>query len=466
MRRSLVSNYKLPNLKLEIGFARRIRAGTWVSLLWILLAGAFPAAQAQLHPGYNYEEKDVHPYTLPDPLTLANGKPVRNRTMWYKQRRPEILQLFEQNVYGHTPAHAQVPLRYKVEEAGTLALNGTTIRRQVTIYFTGNGEAGPKMHLLVYLPATATKPVPLILGLNFQGNQTVSADPGIILHEIWLRDPALGAPYDPKTPVKHTLGMPAENSRGRQSQEWQVEEVVRRGYGLATAYYGDIEPDFAEGMKYGVRPLFFRQGQTEPGPDEWGAVGAWAWGLSQALDYLLTDKHIDGHKVAVTGHSRLGKTADWAAAQDTRFTALLSTESGKGGQSLYRRNLGENIGHLVDPYGYWFCRNFRQWVGRDSEIPVDGNLLLSLIAPRPLYVASAEDDRWSDPRGEFLSAADAGRVYQLLGKQGLGTDQMPAVDHPIMHTIAYHVRTGKHDVTAIDWQHYLDFLDAQWGVRK
>ena len=451
---------QITNLKFEI----RTVAGTL--LLFVFLVGAFPAAGGQLHPGYNYEEKDVHAYTLLDPLTLANGKPVRKAKTWFKQRRPEILQLFEQNVYGRTPAQARVPLRYKVEEAGTPALNGSAVRRQVTIFFTAKGEAGPRMHLLVYLPAKVAGPTPVILGLNFQGNQTISTDPGILLHETWLRDPPIGSPNDPKKPVTYNRGMPAESSRGRQSQEWQLEEVIRRGYGLATVYYGDIEPDFADGMQYGIRPLFLTAGQTEPAPDEWGAVGAWAWGLSRALDYLLTDPRIDGRHIAVTGHSRLGKTADWAAAQDTRFAAVLSTESGKGGQSLYRRNLGESISHLVNPYGYWFCRNFRQWVGRDSEIPADGNLLLALIAPRPLYVASAEEDRWSDPRGEFLSAVNVGGVYQLLGKQGLGIEQMPAVNHAIMHTVAYHVRTGKHDVTAFDWQQYLDFLDAQWGAGK
>ncbi len=435
--------------------------------LWLaFIFGASLSTQAQLHPGYNYEEKNVRAFTLPDPLTLANGKPVRNRATWFKQRRPEILHLFEQNVYGRTPEQAKVPLQYKVEEADTPALNGAALRRQVTIYFTAKGEAGPRMHLLLYLPVRNAKPVPLILGLNFQGNQTILADPGIVLHEAWLREPPVAAPHAANAQVTYKRGMPSEESRGRQSQEWQVENLIRRGYGLATVYYGDIEPDFAEGMKYGIRPLFFDKGQTEPAPGEWGAIGAWAWGLSRALDYLLTDKRIDEHRNAVTGHSRLGKTADWAAAQNTRFAAVLSTESGKGGQSLYRRNLGENIAHLVDPYGYWFCRNFRQWVGRDSEIPVDGNLLLALVAPRPLYVASAEDDRWSDPRGEFLSAVNVGRVYQLLGKQGLGTDQMPPVNQPIMHTVAYHVRTGKHDVTAFDWQQYLEFLDAQWGVPK
>ena len=210
---------------------------------------------------------------------------------------------------------------------------------------------------------------------------------------------------------------------------------------------------------------FFAPGQTTPKPDDWGAIGVWAWGLSRALDYLVTDPLIDPTRIAVTGHSRLGKTVNWAAAQDTRFAAILSTESGKAGQSLSRRVFGETVAHLEDSFPYWFCANYAQWSGRDTEIPADGNLLLSLLAPRPVYVASAEGDQWSDPRGEFLSAVSASHVYALLGEPGISTQTMPPADTPTDPTrfVAYHVRTGKHDVTAYDWDQYLNFLDAHFG---
>ena len=221
-------------------------------------------------------------------------------------------------------------------------------------------------------------------------------------------------------------------------------------------------------MQLGIRPTFFAAGQIAPKADDWGAIGVWAWGLSRALDYLETDPLVDGSRVAVTGHSRFGKATDWAAAQDSRFAAVLSTESGKGGQSLSRRVYGENVKHLQHSFLYWFCENYAQWVGRDTEIPTDGNLLLSLIAPRPVYVASADGDQWSDPKGEFLSAASASRVYALLGKPGISFTQIPAVDAPTDPTrfVVYHDRTGKHDVTAYDWDQYLNFLDADFRRQK
>ncbi len=411
-------------------------------------------ALSQHIPGYNYDEARIPPYTLLDPLLLANGRPVTTPAAWWSMRRPEIMRLFEENVFGRTPSNAHVPLRVQQIEADRSALEGTAIRKQIDIFFTAKGESGPFMRLLIYLPAHPTHPSPLILGLNFGGNQTVLDDPQIKPTLTWKR------PKGADT-VEHTA--PPDSSRGSQIQEWQVRTLIAHGYGLATAYYGDLEPDFKDASQFSVRQLFVQPNQTKPASDEWGAIGAWAWGLSRAMDYLQTDPDVDAKQVAVTGHSRLGKTADWAAAQDMRFAAVLSTESGKAGQSVSRRGLGESIAHLQHSFPYWFCPNYAKWVGNDQQIPADGNLLLSLFAPRPVYVASAVGDEWSDPRGEFLSAVSASRVYALLGVGGLSGAEMPAVDAPIHQgNVAYHVRAGKHDVTAFDWDQYVQFLDTHF----
>lgn len=396
----------------------------------------------------NYDEAKAPKYLLPDPLRFENGERVADKKAWVERRRPEILRAFENNVYGRAAARsAKVTFELSSIEAGALA--GKAIRKQVSVLFAGRSD-GPKMQMLMYLPTAVPKPVPMFLGLNFPGNHTVDLDPGIQLGDVWVRDGA-----SKKTVKKHA----EEKSRGASASQWQVDKILTRGYGLATIYYGDIEPDFDGGIQHGVRPLFYKPGQTVPAPDEWGSIGAWAWALSRAMDYLDSDKDVDAKRVILMGHSRLGKTALWAGAQDTRFAMVISNDSGEGGAALSRRKFGETVKHLNTSFPHWFSANYKKFNDREDEMPVDQHMLLALIAPRPLYVASAEEDRWADPRGEFLSAVGAGPVYRLLGKQGLETDQMPEIHKPIMNTVGYHIRAGKHDVTAYDWDRYLDFAD-------
>ncbi len=424
----------------------------FVPLLFALLL-ASAALPAQHTPSYNYDEATIPPYTLLDPLRTLAGEPVTTPRQWTTVRRPEILSLFEQDVYGMTPEAAKhVPLRTALVEEDRNALGGTAWRRQIDVFFTGQGASGPKMRVLLYLPPHPRGRVPVVLGLNFAGNQSVLNDPAIRPAPVWI---------EPKGSTSLLHELPADSTRGMQTEEWQVRRILARGYGLATAYYGDLEADVPDAASRTTLPTSIRQlyPASLGRPDSWGAVGAWAWGFSRAVDLLEHTAGVDPHRIAVTGHSRLGKAADWAAAQDLRIAALLSTESGHGGQSIQRRQLGETVAHLVQSFGYWFCPAYAQWAGRDPEIPADGNLLLSLIAPRPLYVASAAGDAWSDPKGEFLSVESASRVYALLGRQGV-TGDMPPVDTPVgLDVVAYHIRTGKHDVTAFDWESYLDFLD-------
>ena len=415
------------------------------------------SAWAQTWQG-NHDESKVKPYTLPDPLTSVSGKKVVKAEEWRKSRRPEVLRLFEENVHGRTPS-TKVKTRYRVASTDRNALEGKAVRKQITISFAGH-ESGPKINMLLYLPAHAKGPTPVFVGLNFGGNHTVHADPGITLPSVWIREQSQAADSRPNAAYVHKPA--TEESRGRSATQWQVERILARGYGLATAYYGDIEPDFDGGMEHGVRKMFLREGQKEPGPNEWGAIGAWAWGLSRMADYLVSDNDVDGKRLAVMGHSRLGKAALWAGAQDERFAIVISNNSGEGGAALSKRNFGEDVWRLNNNFPHWFSKAYRQYANNEADLPVDHHMLIALIAPRPVYVASAAEDLHSDPRGEFLSAVHAGPVYELLDKQSLGTDEMPGLNEPIQKTIGYHIRAGKHDVTSYDWDRFCDFADLHW----
>ncbi len=397
-------------------------------------------------PGANYDEAKVPKYTLPDPLVMRNGERVRDATTWFERRRPEILELYRSEVFGRSPARPAA-LDFEIVATDQAALGGKAVRKRVFLWPAG--KEGPKMDLLLYLPAGANKPSPVFLGLGFLGNHSVAADPGVPLAEEWTRDA-----------VKF---QPGASSRGSAAAAWQLEKILAHGYGLATVYAGDIEPDATGGMRYGIRPLFFEPGQTRPKPDQWGAIAAWAWGLSRAMDYLESDHDVDARRVAVIGHSRMGKTALWAGAQDQRFSIVISNESGEGGAAITRRCFGERIADLNAQFPHWFCGNFKKYDNREDALPVDAHMLLALIAPRPLYVASAAGDLWADPRGEFLAVVNASPVYELLGKQGIGTGQMPAIEKPIMQTVAYHIRPGEHGITAYDWEQYLKFAGLRWG---
>jgi hypothetical protein len=399
----------------------------------------------------NRDESKVPPYTLPDPLALSDGQRVTDAATWTQQRRPEILELFRIEMFGRRPP-APAELKYKVFDETRAALGGKAIRKQVTIYFSAD-ELGPRMDLLLYVPANANGPVPAFLGLNFGGNQAIHRDPGIKMSESWQR---------PRTDQNVVNNLATEASRGMEANRWDVDAILHRGYALATAYYGDIDPDFDDGFKNGVHPLFYKGEQTKPAADEWGSIAAWSWGLSRALDYLERDPAINAKQVAVLGHSRLGKTALWAGAEDERFGMVISNNSGCGGAKLSRRVFGESVHQINYNFPHWFCDNFEKYNEREVDLLFDQHMLIALMAPRPVYVASAEKDLHADPRGEFLSALHAEPVYRLFGAEGLGVKEMPPLNQPKMGAIGYHIRSGVHDVTSYDWKCYLDFADRHF----
>jgi (4-O-methyl)-D-glucuronate---lignin esterase len=389
----------------------------------------------------NYDEARVATYSLPDGLTLSNGKPVHDAQTWYKKRRPELVRLFEENQFGRSPGRP-AGMSFDVFDKGTPALDGKAIRRQVTVYFSPD-KNGPKMDVLLYFPANANKPVPFLLNLSFTANSNAVDDPGIKPGEIWNRE-------------KKRVPAPKDRRFG----SLNVLPFLAQGFGVATVYYGDIDPDFLGGIPHGVRALYLKAGQSEPASNEWGAIGAWAWGLSRALDYLETDKNVDAKRVAIVGISRLGKTVLWAGAHDPRFAMVIASCSGEGGAAISRRNYGETIKHLTEPtrYPYQFCANYGKYGDRVNEFPVDAHMLLSLIAPRPVLLQTGDTDVWSDPKGEFLAAVAAGPVFKLLGKEGLGTEQMPSAGQPIFHTLGYVMHAGGHGALPSDWELYLKFM--------
>ena len=392
------------------------------------------------------DEANVPEYKLPNVLNRFKGGKVKSGVVWFKKQRPAILNKFTQEVYGKVPGKLEIS-DVKIWETSNDAINGLAIRKQLSLFFR-KSERILEVNVLMYLPKSEQK-VPVFLAYNFAGNHTINSDPNIRLTESWVNDnPSVGIINNRVT----------EQSRGSDSDSWPVEKIIKAGYGLVTVYYGDIDPDKNDSTD-GIESFFYQENQTHPKDDEWGSIAAWSWGLSRIMDYLETDELVDSKKVAVLGHSRLGKAALWAGANDQRFAMVISNESGCGGAALSRRKFGETIQLINSSFPYWFSGDFKKYNDKEADLPVDQHMLLALIAPRPLYVASAEGDKWSDPRGEFLSAKYASAVYELLGMEGLPVKEMPEVNHPVMGTIGYHIRSGKHNLTLYDWQQYINFAD-------
>jgi len=319
------------------------------------------------------------------------------------------------------------------------------ICQQVDITLT-NGTINLKLALLLYIPKTTADKKPVFLGLNFFGNHTIQEDPNILVTNSWVAN-------NEGFNIANNTATVA--SRGVRQSRWPVDDILKRGYALATMYYGDIDPDFDDGFENGIHRLI-----KDTDKSKLTAISAWAYGLSKAMDYFESSEHIDAKRVAVIGHSRLGKAALWAGAIDKRFAMVISNNSGCGGAALSKRRYGETVEIINTNFPHWFNDKFKAYNANEAELEFNQHMLLSLIAPRPLYVASADEDKWADPYGEYLSLYYAAEIFNLYGIDCSFIKEKPKANSPvIIGKLGYHIRSGKHDLTLYDWQQYLNFAD-------
>jgi dienelactone hydrolase len=361
----------------------------------------------------------------PDLLTMQDGTKVTTIEAWQKERRPEILKLFREHIYGRNPVERPEKLSFVVKTTEGM-MDGAAIRRQVTIRFKGpHGEGA--INLLLFVPAKADRPVPCLLLVGNRPADSIDAD------------------------------------RLTRNEFWPAESLVARGYAAAVFLVSDVAADTYSSFSTGVHQIF---GDREHGPDAWGTIAAWAWGASRAMDYLETDPDIDAKRIAIVGHSRGGKTALWAGATDDRFAFVVSNNSGCTGAALSRGKRGETVKIINDSFPYWFCQNYKRYNDRENELPVDQHMLIALVAPRPVYVASATEDKWSDPEAEFRACVEATPAYQLFGLPGLESSSRPQPNSPLLKgQIGYHIRAGKHDLIKYDWTCFADFFDEHMSPR-
>ena len=393
-----------------------------------------------------FDEAHVPDYALPDVLSLEDGTPVTDPATW-PRRRDELLGLFRSEVYGRLPG---APPALRIEPvARAETADGRALRRAVTLHFT-EADAGPRLDLLIYTPREAAAPVPVFLGLNFAGNHTVEADAGIPLPRSWVPE---------RTDAPSEDGRPIEAGRGAMARRWPVSQIVERGYGLVTAYYGDLFPDRADGFDQSVYAPFAAAMGLDPAGGDWGAISAWAWGLHRMRDYLERDDALDADRAIAMGHSRLAKTALWAGATDPRLAMVLANASGCGGAALSRRRFGERLIQINTSFPHWFCARFKDYNEQEASLPVDQHELVALAAPRPVMVNAMAEDQWADPKGMFLALKHAAPVWDLLGAEGLSAEAMPAVGSQVLSRVGFRHRAGRHDVLAEDWQAFLDFAD-------
>ena len=400
-------------------------------LAFLLLGMLRPVADEPKNHDFDVvrDETAVPPYQLPPILVSAEGLAITTPEAWFQVRRPQILALFGNLVYGVVP-QPESPVRttFEVVKTDPAYMGGKATRKDVKIRFE-NAKGSAEIQILVFTPNGLGKPAPAFLLHSFAGTR----DDG---HDVSLDRPGFTR-----------NGLP-------------LGEFFQRGFGFVVVPQGELVRHNEVEFQKGVHPLFYRTGQSFPKANEWGVIATVSWSASRAMDYLETDRDIDAKRIVAMGHSKMGKATLWTCTQDPRFAMAILAQSGCGGAALWKRNFGENLEKMVTRFPYWLCRNAAKFARNEEDLPVDQHMLIACLAPRPVYVASGSEDLWADPRGEFLSAFHASEVYRLLGREGLTSEASPPVGEVLASgSVGYHNRAGGHSVEMFDWLRFLEFAE-------
>lgn len=393
----------------------------------------------------NFHEEKVNPYKLPDLFHSISGKVISTFEEWNLERRHEILKLYEDYIFGSSPVNASVSFKKSGREKVNIK---TGICAQLYNIFLNQSNT-LLTQFVVFSPLNTKDPVPAFLGPNVLGNQSVTDLFSLPLSTSWVYPrPELGI---------DDSGHATLASIGAHSSRWPLEMIIKRGYAVVSFHYADLFPDKPDGRSESIQPFFEHSAISY----SWGALATWAWGMIKVMDCLKYIETINEQKVIAIGHSRLGKASLWAGAQDKRFAAVIANESGEGGAAISRRKFGERVSDIVQHFPHWFNEEYRLFSNEEERMPVDSHFLISLLAPRAVYISSAEEDLWSDPKGEFSGLAEASKVWRL-GDCVTGSSlysEMPSVEEPLSGILSYHIRSGGHGITDYDWGSFLDFSD-------
>lgn len=398
-----------------------------VLLALLVTCPVFAQQAKELDSDVNYDESKIPHYDLPELFVTAEGDTITTVEEWETIRRPQIMSLFSNLVYGRVPKPEDpIKTEYEIVKIDREFMKGKATRKDVKIKFS-NSKGKVEMYILVFSPNNVKGPAPAILKHSF--NNTKSRD------------------FD---------AHPSQD--GLLKNRWPLGKFFDAGLGFIAVYQNDLVGHNEVEFSRGIHKLFYATGQSFPKAHEWGCLTAVAWGGMRALDYLETDDDIDATRVGVMGHSKMGKTALWTAAQDQRFALAISAQSGCAGAALWRRKSGETLEKMVTRFPYWLSRNAWKFVNQEDDLPVDQHMLLGAIAPRPVYVHSGVEDTWADGRGEYLSAYHASSVYELYGKKGLTSEASPPVGQAfIKQEVGYHIREGGHSIEEYDWDRFVEF---------